>query len=85
MDNQQQILTTVLEKLVQQQIKIDKIYASVEKTRKYFLLTLIITTVTIIVPLIGIVIAVPIIMNTFSSVYNPSQLNNINSLLQPGL
>jgi hypothetical protein len=82
MDNQQQLLGIVMEKLVEQQVKIDKIFSSVEKTRKYFLLTLIITTLTVIVPLIGMVFAVPYIMNTFSSLYNPAQLNSINGLFK---
>lgn len=44
--------------------KIDAIYASVEKTRKYFLWTLVITLVVIILPLIGMVFVLP----TFISV-----------------
>jgi len=39
--------------------KIDAIYTSVEKTRKYFLWTLIITLVVVILPLIGIAFILP--------------------------
>lgn len=47
--------------------KIDAIYDSVEKTRKYFLWTLIITVVMIIVPLVGIAVLIPKIIGTYSS------------------
>lgn len=50
--------------------KLDAIYASTEKTRKYFLAVLIITVVAFVVPLIGLVFAVP------------SLLSNYNTLLQ---
>lgn len=44
----------ILKKLEEQQKQIDAIYQSVEKTRKYFLWTGIITLVVIIVPLLFI-------------------------------
>ena len=47
--------------------KTDKIYISVEKTRKYFLTTLIITVVMIVFPLIGLVFAIPAFLSTYSS------------------
>ncbi len=47
--------------------KIDQIYASAEKTRKYFLWTLIITVVMIILPVIALAIVIPIFVNTLSS------------------
>ena len=49
----------ILQKLVEQDKKIEAIYQSVEKTRKYFLLTLIISVVVIILPLIGILFMMP--------------------------
>lgn len=57
----------VLEKLNKQGQKIDQIYVSVEKTRKYFLWTLIITIITIVLPLIGLIIIIPIVFRTYSS------------------
>ncbi len=39
--------------------KIDAIYVSVEKTRKYFKWTMIVTVVLFVVPLIGLVFAIP--------------------------
>ena len=43
------------------------IYASAEKSRKYFLWTLIITIVTIVLPIIGMLFAIPMLMNAYSS------------------
>ncbi|PIQ80466.1 MAG: hypothetical protein CO042_04425 [Parcubacteria group bacterium CG_4_9_14_0_2_um_filter_41_8] len=39
--------------------KIDAIYASVEKTRKYFMWTLIITVALVVLPLIGLMFVLP--------------------------
>ncbi len=49
----------ILQKLAEQDKKIEAIYQSVEKTRKYFLLTLIISVVVIVLPLIGILFMMP--------------------------
>lgn len=57
----------ILEKLNQQEKRIEQIYASVEKTRKYFLWTLIITIVTIVLPLIALIIIIPIVLRTYTS------------------
>jgi len=57
----------LLEKLNKQEERIEQIYISVEKTRKYFLWTLIITVVMIVLPLIGLAIVIPIFMRTLSS------------------
>ncbi len=59
----------ILKKLTEQEVKIDAMYASVEKLRKYFMWTLIITAVTVILPLLVMIIAVPYLMSTFSSLY----------------
>jgi len=53
----------ILQKLAEQDKKIEAIYQSVEKTRKYFLLTLIISVVVIILPLIGILLMMPNFLN----------------------
>jgi hypothetical protein len=42
-----------------------KIYASVEKTRKLFLWTLIITIVAFVLPLVGLALAIPFFINTY--------------------
>ncbi len=45
--------------------KVDKIFTSVEKTRKYFLWTMIISVVLFVLPLIGIVFALPMFLNNY--------------------
>lgn len=55
----------ILKKLAEQEEKINKIYISVEKTRKYFLWTMIITIVVIVVPIIGLFFAIPSFMNNY--------------------
>ena len=44
---------------------LEKIFTSVERTRKMFLWTIIITILTFILPLIGLAIAIPFFLNTF--------------------
>lgn len=52
-----------------QEKKIDAIYASVEKTRKYFLWTLIATVVAFVLPIIAAIIMVPLMLGPLLSVY----------------
>ena len=54
----------ILRKLEEQDKKLDAIYKSAEKTRKYFLWTLIITIVVIVLPLIGLIFAVPALLKS---------------------
>ena len=61
-DNQEQI------KRLEQ--KIDYIYKSVEKTRKYFLITMWITLAMVVLPLLGMLIAIPKVIGVYSSMYN---------------
>jgi hypothetical protein len=56
----------VLKKLEEQGVKIDKIWRSVEKTRKYFLWTLIITLVTFVLPLIVLLVFLPQIIKVYT-------------------
>ena len=48
--------------------KIDAVYASVEKSRKYLLTMVIVTLVTIALPLIA-AIAIPMVLNTVGGMY----------------
>lgn len=57
----------LIKKIDDQQIKIDAIYKSVEKTRKYFQWTLIITVVVFVLPLILMVFAIPSFISTYSN------------------
>ena len=52
-------------KLSALEAKIDAIYVSVEKTRKYFLWTMIITVALFVLPLIGLMFAIPAFVNNY--------------------
>lgn len=47
--------------------KIDAIYVSVEKTRKYFFWTMVITLAVFIIPLIGLVLVIPSFLDSYST------------------
>ncbi|MGE5392153.1 MAG: hypothetical protein ACM3NH_00185 [Candidatus Saccharibacteria bacterium] len=57
----------ISKKLDEQEAQLLRIYLSVEKTRKYFLWTLIVTVVMLILPLIGLLIAIPSFISTYTS------------------
>ena len=59
----------ILKKIEEQQAKIDAIYVSVEKLRKYFLWTLIVTVVTVVLPLVAMAIILPSLVSTMSNLY----------------
>ncbi len=54
--------------------KINAIYVSVEKTRKYFFWTMVISIVLFVLPLIGLVFVIPMFMNNYVSTLNVDQL-----------
>ena len=62
--------TELLARLDAQDKKLDAIYISVEKTRKYFQWTLIATIVMFVLPLIGIAAIIPWFINTMLSAYS---------------
>lgn len=62
MDDELRVRIDTLEK------KLDAIYASSEKTRKYFLGTLIVTLIAFVLPLIGLVFAIPSFLSTYSTI-----------------
>jgi len=55
------------QRLVQMQEKVDKIYVSVEKTRRYFMWTLIISIAVMVLPLIGRLITIPLYINNLKT------------------
>jgi hypothetical protein len=57
-------------KLEEQDKKIDAIYRSVEKTRKYILWTFIFNIIIFVLPLVGLAITIPWLLKTITSVYN---------------
>jgi len=58
----------ILKKLEEHSQKIDAIYKSVESTRKYFLWTMIGTVVVFVLPLIGLLFAIPTFLNSLNAV-----------------
>lgn len=57
----------IFQKTKELEAKIDKIFISVEKTRKYFMWTLIITLVVFVLPLIGLMLVVPSLLSNYTS------------------
>ncbi len=47
--------------------KIDAVYESAEKTRKYFLGAVIVSVVAIVLPLVGLLFAIPSFLSTYSA------------------
>ncbi|NBV76632.1 hypothetical protein EBR66_00480 [bacterium] len=60
------------QKLAELEQKIDAIYVSVEKTRRYFLGTLIVTAIAFLLPLVGLLLAIPSLLSTYSDISNLS-------------
>lgn len=54
----------------QEQEMLEKILKSVEKTRKMFLWTLILSVVAFILPIIGLAFAIPYFINTYLSTFS---------------
>lgn len=57
----------ILKKLEQQDKKLEAIYRSVEKTRRYLLWTLIITVAVFVFPLIGLLFVIPSFLKLYSN------------------
>ena len=53
----------VLKKLAELEQKIDAVYKSAEKTRKYFMWTLIISVVLFVLPLVALIFVIPQFLN----------------------
>jgi len=52
-------------KLIELEEKINRIYISVEKTRKYFFWTMIITVAVVVLPLLGLMFVLPSFMQNY--------------------
>jgi len=52
-----------------QNVKLDAIYLSTEKTRKYLLTIMWVTIAMVVLPAIGLLIAIPAFLRTFSASY----------------
>ena len=57
----------ILQKIQEQDAKIDAIYESVEKTRKYMLTAVIVMALSIVAPLVGLAFVIPTFIKTYSS------------------
>lgn len=55
------------QKIEELEKKVDAIYVSVEKTRKYILWTAIITVAVVVLPLIGLVFVIPSFLDTYTT------------------
>ncbi|MDP3901101.1 MAG: hypothetical protein Q8Q38_02065 [bacterium] len=53
--------------LEEQRELLNRVYDSVEKTRKYFMWTLILSVAFFVVPLIGLLIIIPTVLRTLTS------------------
>ncbi len=58
----------ILDLLKKNDEKLEKIYISTEKTRKYFLWTMILTIALVVLPLLGLIVAIPSFLSNYSSV-----------------
>lgn len=56
----------ILKRFEEQAERIEEIYTSVEKTRKYFLWTLIISAAFVVLPLIGLMFVIPQFLSTLN-------------------
>ncbi len=61
-------ITSTENRIMAMEQKINAIYTSVEKSRKYFKWTLIITVVLFVLPLIGLALAIPAFMSQYSDI-----------------
>ena len=50
--------------------KIDAVFVSVEKTRKYFLGTIVVTIIAFVLPLIGLAFVIPSFLSSYTDILN---------------
>jgi hypothetical protein len=60
----------ILTRLQKNEEKLEKIFISVEKMRRYFLWTLVITVLMVLLPAVGLLFAIPTFMDTYSQMGN---------------
>lgn len=58
------------ERLARLETRINAIFISVEKTRKYFLWTMIITVAVIVLPLIGMAFVIPKVISSYATMFS---------------
>ncbi|MBU1557922.1 hypothetical protein KKC45_03090 [Patescibacteria group bacterium] len=57
----------IIKKIEEQDEKLEAIWDSVEKTRKYFLIIIWITVLTVVLPAVGLLFAIPKFLSSYSS------------------
>jgi hypothetical protein len=62
--------TELRQKIDSLEKKIDAVYVSAEKTRKYFMWTAIVTFVAFVLPLIGLAFAIPSFISSYANIAN---------------
>jgi len=60
----------IQEQLDAMEVQINKIYVAVEKMRKYFLIITWITIAMVVLPVLGLLIAIPAFLQTYSSTFD---------------
>ena len=60
-------MENIEKKIIELEEKVDRVYESVEKTRKYFLWTMIISVAVIIIPLIIMMFVLPSFISNYTS------------------
>lgn len=60
--------TELRQKIDELEKKIDAVYVSAEKTRKYFLGIIVVSVVAFVLPLIGLLFAIPSFISTYASI-----------------
>lgn len=60
----------IIKKLEEQSAKIDEIYQSTEKTRKYLLTIVWVTIIALVLPFLGLGLVIPSFIGTYNSVLN---------------
>lgn len=59
----------ILNRLQVQEDLLRKVYISTEKTRKYFMWTLIVSVAVILLPLVGLMLVIPTFLSTIGAAY----------------
>lgn len=54
-------------KLAQLEAKINEIYVSVEKTRRYFQITMWVTIIVVVLPFLGLLFVIPAMINSYTA------------------
>jgi len=60
-------MENIEKKIIELEEKVDRVYESVEKTRKYFLWTMIISVAVIVIPLIIMMFVLPSFISNYTS------------------